>query len=240
MCDQTVPPIFCFARSEWGHARAVSYEGLHARVDGWIFSHTGEDQIDIEDNVWGWVVTMIYDHDPWWWWGHWVWHWPSATTAMIASEIQTSFNLQVCSFKPTRFLAIWFVNICDGSWIIKLNRLGWEIDHISMKWLLQGASSLRQSPWCEDTVPVGATKRRKCWRNYTRLPTRDLTPKKLYISHLRKRKIIFKSALGYASSQDGMLWVVPPSRMLKVKGDNCDHVASVAGREDSPNCFILY
>ena len=91
-----------------------------ARVDGWIFSHTGEDQIDIEDNVWGWVVTMIYDHDPWyWWWGHWVWHWPCATTfSMIASEIQTSFN-QVSSFKPTRFLAIWSVSICDGSsnWI---------------------------------------------------------------------------------------------------------------------------
>ena len=167
-----------------------------ARVDGRSFSHKGQDQIDAEDNVWRWVVTMIYDHDPWrWWWGHWVWHWPSATTAMIASEIQTSFN-QVSSFKPTRFLALWFVNICDGSWwIIKLNRLGWEIDRISMKWLLQGASSLRQSPWCEDAVPVGATKRRKCWKNYTmhlcytRLPSRGPN-----ISHLGKRK--FKRALG--------------------------------------------
>lgn len=206
MCDQTVDSpshfLLCSIRvrtCEVSFLRRCWKQMVVARVDGWMFSHTGEDQIDIEDNVWGWVVTMIYDHDPWSWWGYWVWHWPSATAfSMIASEIQTSFNLQVSSFKPTRFLAIWSVSICDGSsnWIgYAWMRLRSTICQAPMQCLLQGASSLRQSPWCEDTVPVGSAERRKCWKNhtmqlcYTRLPSRGPN-----ISHLGKRK--FKSALG--------------------------------------------
>ncbi len=129
------PSHVCSARSLWGHARSVSYEGFAENtwwLQGWIVevSHTGEDQIDVQD-ISRQCSTMgsHYDLWSWWWGGHWTWHWPSAPTAMIAFEIQTSFNLQVSSFKPTRFLAIWFVNICDGSWwIIKLDRLGWDWD----------------------------------------------------------------------------------------------------------------
>ena len=146
-------------------------------------------------------------------------------TLMIASEIQTSFN-QVSSFKPTRFLAIWPVSVCDGSsnWIgYAWMRLRSTISQAPMQWLCK-------VPLLSDKVldaktqfrwgrPKGGSAEKTILCIYAIL---DYPP-----GHQKY------PTLGRGNSK--VPWDVEGKRWY-----NSGHVVSVAGREDSPNTIYVY